>query len=171
MVAPGTQVYFGIGSNLGDREDLVARAVHELATVGNLIACSSLYETQPWGLTAQPPFINCCCLCWSSLAPLSVLRAIQKIEHDLGRRPSVRWGPRCIDVDLLLYGNTVIAAPELSVPHPRLTERAFVLVPLAEIAPDVIVPLQRRSVRALLDDLGETNEVRKFGPAAWRGQA
>jgi 2-amino-4-hydroxy-6-hydroxymethyldihydropteridine diphosphokinase len=133
-------VHLGLGSNLGDRLTTLRRAVDELALVGDLLAASSIYETAPFGVTAQPPFLNSCVAIETRLAPREVLERTRAIEKALGRVAGPRWGPRAIDIDILLCGDVILSEPDLVVPHPGLLERAFVLVPLAEIASDRVIP-------------------------------
>jgi 2-amino-4-hydroxy-6-hydroxymethyldihydropteridine diphosphokinase len=133
-------VHLGLGSNLGDRLTTLRRAVDELSNVGELLAASSIYETAPFGVTAQPSFLNSCVAIETRLTPREVLERTRAIEKALGRVDGPRWGPRGIDVDLLLYGDAILTEPDLVVPHPGLLERAFVLVPLAEIASDRVIP-------------------------------
>lgn len=133
-------VHLGLGSNLGDRLTMLRQAIDELSIVGELLAMSSIYETAPFGVTAQGEFLNCCVTIETRLTPREVLERTRSIELALGRVDGPRWGPRAIDIDLLLYGDVSLAEPDLIVPHPGLLERAFVLVPLAEIAPDRLIP-------------------------------
>ena len=144
-------VYLGLGSNLGDREDNLRRAVSLLSRRASLIALSSVYEAEPWGYASQPAFFNMACLLETSLSPQDLLELAQSVERDLGRVPSLRYGPRVIDVDILLYGDEVIEAPLLQVPHPRLWQRAFALTPLAEIAPGLAHPVLGASIADLLE--------------------
>jgi 2-amino-4-hydroxy-6-hydroxymethyldihydropteridine diphosphokinase len=127
------RAYVGIGSNDGDRWSNVERAVAALAGVGTVVKRSSLFRTPPWGKLDQPWFLNGVVLVQTDLSPEALLRALQRIESEIGRVREERWAPRTIDLDLLLYDDRRIEEPELRVPHPRLHERAFVLVPLAEI--------------------------------------
>lgn len=127
--------YVGIGSNLGDPVGNAMRAIDALTELGTILRRSSLYRTKPWGKSDQPDFVNAVVLLRTQLEPQALLERLKALENRLGRTPSERWGPRTVDLDLLLYGDRVVAEPNLSVPHPRLQERAFVLVPLAEIDP------------------------------------
>lgn len=155
-------VYLALGGNLGDRAGNLRAARRRLEEEGVTIErCSSLYETEPWGVLDQPRFLNAVCRGRTPLAPEALLALAKRIEAQLGRQPTVRYGPRPIDIDILLYDGRTIATPELTIPHPRMKERAFVLVPLAEIAPDLRLPGERRTVRELLAALGETGGVRK----------
>jgi 2-amino-4-hydroxy-6-hydroxymethyldihydropteridine diphosphokinase len=133
--------YVGIGANLGDRFANVDRAVARLAELGRVRRRSSYYRTRPWGKIDQPWYLNAVALIETALPPADFLQALHAIEDELGRERAERWGPRVIDLDLLLYDDEEIATPALSVPHPRLAERAFVLVPLSEIS-DRFLPLR-----------------------------
>ncbi len=144
-------VYLGLGSNLGDREDNLRRAISLLSRRASLIALSSVYETKPWGYASQPAFLNVACLLETSLSAQDLLDLAQSVERDLGRVPSFRYGPRVIDVDILLYGDEVIETPRLQVPHPRLWQRSFALTPLAEIAPGLAHPILGTSIADLLE--------------------
>ncbi len=153
--------YIGLGSNLAAPGEQVERALHELDALQKtrLAARSRLYRTAPWGGIAQPDFINAVARLETSLEAHDLMRALLEIEHRAGRqRDGERNGPRILDLDLLLYGNARIADTELQLPHPRLHERAFVLVPLTEIAPDLVVP-GRGPVRNLLARLGAVDSV------------
>ncbi len=150
-------VYLGLGANLGDREANLRAARERLQELGvELERCSSLYESEPWGVRDQPRFLNAVCRAHTALSPQELLRLAKQVERDLGRRPGVRYGPRPVDVDILLYDDLVLDTPDLTIPHPRLAERAFVLVPLAELAPELVVPGLGRRVRELLERLGES---------------
>ena len=133
--------YLGLGSNLGDRENNIARALDCLSEKMRLERVSSLYDTKPVGFAEQPRFLNAVCQVSTELLPHELLVLAKAIEKKLGRQPSpFPNAPRIIDIDILLYGNQTVKTLSLTIPHPRLLERAFVLVPLAEIAGDVIVP-------------------------------
>ncbi len=145
-----------LGGNVGDVRTTLDRAVRRLCagTDVRLLARSSDYLTPPWGVTDQPAFVNLCIAVETELSPHALLERARAVERQLGRDRTneVRWGPRSIDIDLLTYDNTVIDEPELQLPHPRMLERAFVLVPLAEIAPDrVIHGMTVRDALAKLD--------------------
>ncbi|MGH2591987.1 MAG: dihydropteroate synthase [Anaerolineae bacterium] len=144
------QVYLALGANLGDRHGNLIAAIDRLRARARLIDLSAVYETEPWGLVDQPRFLNAACAIETDLPPRELLALLKSIEADLGRQPSVRYGPRTIDLDLLLYADVVVDQPDLVLPHPRLAERAFVLVPLFEIAPNAIHPMLQLSIRALV---------------------
>ncbi|MEE9524737.1 MAG: 2-amino-4-hydroxy-6-hydroxymethyldihydropteridine diphosphokinase [Thermodesulfovibrionales bacterium] len=132
-------VFIGIGSNLGNREDNCNNAIQQISKVGiEIIARSSMYETEPWGITDQPKFINMVVRVGTDMEPSELLEVLKAIEKKMGRQDSPGWGPRLIDLDILLYGDLVIDEPDLKVPHPHMFERDFVLKPLSEIAPEII---------------------------------
>lgn len=132
--------YLSLGSNLGDREANIHKALGLLGETVRVIRVSSLYETAPIGVTDQGHFINAVALIETDLDPINLLNAINGIEQSVGRVRNFRWGPRVIDIDILLYDNAVVNTPELTIPHPEMMKRAFVLIPLAEIAPDLELP-------------------------------
>jgi 2-amino-4-hydroxy-6-hydroxymethyldihydropteridine diphosphokinase len=142
----------GIGSNEGDAEAHVRRAFERLAELGRVVARSSLYRTAPWGVTDQSPFVNAAALVDTALDPHALLAALKRIETEEGRVTTFRWGPRALDLDVLAYGDAHLAGPDLTIPHARLHERAFALVPLAEIEPryaalrDALPPGERAGV-------------------------
>jgi 2-amino-4-hydroxy-6-hydroxymethyldihydropteridine diphosphokinase len=134
------EVLLGLGGNLGDPVATIAAALEHLEAEGvRITARSHYYHTPPWGLTGQPDFVNACAAGRTALDPRALLGAVGRVENALGRTRAARWGPRLIDIDILAYDDAVILEPDLAVPHPRLTERAFVLVPLLEIAPDRVI--------------------------------
>lgn len=139
-------VFLGIGTNLGQRRLNLQRAISGMAAGVTITAVSPLYETPPWGMTEQPHFLNLCLAGRTSLSPPALLAFAKNLEVEMGRQPAERWGPRLIDIDLLFYDNLVIDDEHVTVPHPRLHERAFVLAPLADIAPYFVHPLRGLTV-------------------------
>jgi GTP cyclohydrolase-4 len=144
-------IFLALGSNLGDRRANLAAALQRLRNAVEISAISSVYETEPVGYTDQPRFLNMVLRGQSSLSPEALLAYAKTIEATLGRQPNFRNGPRLIDIDILFYDDLVDEQEHLTIPHPRLSERAFVLVPLAEIAPDVIDPVSGKSAQQLLN--------------------
>ena len=146
--------YLGLGSNVGTRMANLERALELLgATAGiTVVRRSSIYETEPWGVTEQPPFLNAAVEIRTSLEPGDLLAAVKAIEEAMGRATTVRYGPRNIDVDILLYGNLVVnwETPDLQIPHSRMLERAFVLIPLAEIAGQIQHPTVSKRIADLM---------------------
>jgi 2-amino-4-hydroxy-6-hydroxymethyldihydropteridine diphosphokinase len=158
--------YIGLGSNLGDRQATLRTAVQRLETWGRVTGISSLYETEPVGYLEQPPFLNAVVALESELAPGELLRALLGIERDLGRKRSFPNAPRTLDLDLLLVDEVTLDSTALTLPHPRLHERAFVLVPLAELAPDMVHPRSGETVRELVHALPDAG-VEVYAPAGW----
>jgi 2-amino-4-hydroxy-6-hydroxymethyldihydropteridine diphosphokinase len=167
MASLTATVYLGLGANVGDRLANLRTALARLQTLARLEEVSSLYETQPQGVSDQPLFLNAVCRVATGLEPPALLRFLKNLEWEIGRRPGGQtWGPRPIDLDILLYDDRVVDAPELKVPHPRLAERAFVLVPLAELAPELRHPLLGKTMKELLASVGEKG-VKRIAPAGW----
>ncbi len=144
-----TIAFLAIGSNLGDRVGNLRRAVSMLPPDAMLVAASPLYETAPAYVLDQPRFVNGALKVETDLAPRELLKKLKDIEQAVGRRPGLRYGPRIVDLDILFYGEGVFAEADLEIPHPRLPERLFVLRPLADIAPDLVHPVLKRTVAAL----------------------
>jgi len=156
-------VYLSLGSNLGDRPANLERAAAELRLRdAEVVRLSSIYETEPVGLKAQPWFLNQVAEVRTGLFPLQLLDRLQAIERRMGRRRQMEQGPRPIDIDILLYGNFRIRSERLVVPHPRFPERRFVLEPLAEIAPDLRYPVTRLTIREMLAACPDRNAVRRL---------
>jgi 2-amino-4-hydroxy-6-hydroxymethyldihydropteridine diphosphokinase len=154
------QVYLGLGSNLGNRQgnlNLACRRISE--SIGAIVAQSSIYETAAWGLTEQNDFLNqVICIITEYNAP-EILTMILAVEQSMGRIREVKWGARIIDIDILYYNNAIIKSDNLTIPHPYIQERRFVLTPLAEVAPDFIHPLLHQTNATLLANCADTSEV------------
>jgi GTP cyclohydrolase-4 len=156
-------IYLALGSNLGDRMGNLASAVERLSQKVNIKKVSSVYETEPVYYKEQPLYLNAVLSALTELDPFELLRFAKSIESDLGRQPSFRNAPRLIDIDILFYSDRVVKTEELTIPHHRIAERAFVLVPLAEIAPRLVHPLLQKRVSELLAVVEGVDGVRKFG--------
>lgn len=154
-------VYLLLGSNLGDRKQYISEAVRRIAEqIGNVLNQSSLYETASWGRTDQPDFINQAIRVQTSLSAVQVLNRALAIEAELGRERAEKWGARVIDIDLLFFGDSVIRKPELTIPHPHLHERAFVLIPMSEIAGQLMHPILNQTIIELCNNLTDHSSVR-----------
>lgn len=156
-------IYLALGSNLGDRLQNLRDAVERLAPQVRVTKISGVYDTAPWGVIEQPRFLNLVLAGETELAPIQVLRLLKEIERAMGRQETVRYGPRVIDLDVLLYDDVIFENEVLQIPHPRMHERRFVLEPLAEISPEVVHPKLKKSARELLDDLSAA--IRKLADA------
>ena len=157
--------YIGFGSNIGDRLAHIQNAICALSKAEGITLqkISSLYKTDPVGYEAQEQFLNGVAAIQTSLSPLSLLHTLKDIETAVGRQHRIRWGPREIDLDILIYGDLCLQTEKLVVPHPRMHLRSFVLVPLAEIAPNLVHPVFQESIQTLLNRLEDGKSVSKSG--------
>jgi 2-amino-4-hydroxy-6-hydroxymethyldihydropteridine diphosphokinase len=154
-------VYLSLGSNVGDREAQLQDAQSRLGAAGRVVAVSSFYETEPVEFTQQPWFLNCALALETSKTPQQLIDAILGIEEKMGRRRVQKKGPRSIDIDILLFDDVILDSPELTIPHPALHQRRFALEPLAEIAPEALHPVLKKTIRELRDALPPGQAVRK----------
>lgn len=157
-----TDVYLLLGSNEGDRTLWLQQAIEQLSALGNITHQSATYQTAAWGIEDQPAFLNMALCLQTELQPLELLKAINHIEHNLGRQRILKWGQRTLDIDILFYGDEIIELPELKVPHPYIQERRFALVPLNEIAPDVVHPGFSKTVTQLLKECPDKLGAEKY---------
>ena len=168
LTGEAVTAYLGLGANLGDREGSLAQAAARLQDPPNLtlLRWSSIYETAPWGYTEQPDFLNGVLEVETRLSPVVLLQRAQEVEQEVGRQPSRRYGPRLIDVDILLYGGLTLRLdePDLQIPHPRMELRAFVLVPLAELAGHLAHPVLHRTITDLAGAVEGQEGVRLWKP-------
>lgn len=162
--------YIGLGANLGNRMAMLQVAIQRLQTLGRIERVSSLYETEPVGYLEQPPFLNAVVALDTALAPAELLDALLGIERDLGRMRTFPNAPRTLDLDLLMVDNVNLDTPEVTLPHPRLHERAFVLVPLAEIAPELVHSGAGKTMSELLQTLPDQCGVEVFAAAGWESR-
>ncbi len=162
-----SNVFLGLGTNLGQRRRNLEEALEGLAHFCQITAVSSLYESLPWGITQQPAFLNLCLSATTDLLPLHLLAQIKQLEFAMGRQQTYRWGPRLIDIDILFYDNLVMTDERLVIPHPYLGERAFVLVPLAEIAPDLRHPLTEQTVAQMATAVDHSS-LNLIAPPIWQ---
>ncbi len=157
-------VYLIIGGNLGNRESNLQKALNLISvSIGNVIKKSSIYQTDAWGNTNQPKFLNQVILCETALTPQQVLAQINSIETIFQRIKLEKWGSRTMDVDILFYNDCIIDEPNLKIPHPLLTQRRFVMVPLLEIAPQLIHPILKTNITKLYNNCNDNLEVFKIG--------
>lgn len=153
--------YLSLGSNLGNREQNLREAIRQASALGRLVAVSSFYETEPVEFTDQPWFLNCVIALETATQPAQLMAELLRIEHEMGRQRVLKKGPRSIDIDILLFGDDVVNTPELTIPHPAMARRRFVLEPLAEIAPELRHPLLGKTVRELLAELPPGQTVKR----------
>jgi len=156
-------VFLASGSNLGDRAANLAEALRLLPPAVNVLAASPVYETPPWGYTDQPAFLNQAVKAETDLPPAELLAHLKNIERLIGRQVSFKYGPRVIDLDILFYDQSVVETPALRVPHPHLAERAFVLLPLADLAPGLTHPVLGKTVQQLLENV-DTSGIQPYSP-------
>ncbi len=152
------RVFIGVGTNLGNKEQNLNRAMEEIRKIAKVLVCSPVYETEPIGLADQPLFYNQVIEIRTALTPEKLLVALKTIERKMGRVPTIRNGPRIIDCDILYYKDIIVETETLVIPHPRAAERAFVLVPLANIAPEFLDPIQKKSIQQLVKELPEEDK-------------
>jgi 2-amino-4-hydroxy-6-hydroxymethyldihydropteridine diphosphokinase len=157
--------YLSLGSNVGDRKSHLRDAITRLAGVGTIVAVSSFYETEPVEFTSQAWFLNCAAALETNDTPEQLMASVLAIEQEMGRQRIQKKGPRTIDIDIVLFGDRVVESPTLTIPHPAMHRRRFVLEPLAEIAPQVRHPVLKKTARELLDALPAGQIVRKLGSA------
>ena len=156
-------VYLLLGSNLGDRVQVLQSAAEMIQNeIGNIIQASSIYETAPWGVLDQPSFLNQVLAVSTALEPEEILRLVLGMEHELGRVRYERWGARVIDIDILFFQDLIADTARLTIPHPRLHERRFTLVPLTEIAPEFIHPVLQTTVAMLLETCKDHSNVNVY---------
>jgi len=155
-------IYIALGTNLGERMNNLRTAITTLSPDVTVLAESHVYETPPWGFEDQPAFLNMVAKAETGLEPEVLLGYLKQIEVKLGREKTVRWGPRLIDLDILFYDDLIIESPPLVIPHPRLHERAFVLVPLVDVAPEVVHPVFQMNVSNLLAKI-DAQGISRYG--------
>ncbi len=160
------RVYLSLGSNVGDRAAQLRNAIARLGAAGRVVAQSSLYETEPVEFTEQPWFLNCAVALETDTTPQQLMAAILGIEEEMGRKRVQKKGPRTIDIDILIFGNMIVKSKRLTIPHPAMQHRRFVLEPLAEIAPEAVHPVFNKTIRELRDALPEGQSVRRVASSS-----
>ena len=161
-----SDAYLGLGSNLGDRRSNIERGLRGLREGSTRMTVSGIYETTPVGFCSQPPFLNAVCRIWTPLDPFQLMAKCAETEAAIGTPRAFVNGPRPLDVDILIYGRTRLECPGLSIPHPRMVERAFVLRPLAEIAPELRHPVTKETIKSLLARVSAHGVARRTGRPA-----
>jgi 2-amino-4-hydroxy-6-hydroxymethyldihydropteridine diphosphokinase len=154
-------IYLSLGSNLGERAANLKQAIASLAPQLRVTKKSSVYETPPWGYTEQESFLNQAVKATTSLEPEPLLKHLKRLEVSLGRKATFRYGPRLIDIDILFYDDLILDTPSLKLPHPNLHERGFVLLPMMDIAPDLVHPVKKKSIREMVA-FCDMNGIKKF---------
>jgi len=157
-------VFIALGTNMGDRKTNLQAAITAMRAAVTVLDRSPVYETPPWGYEQQPEFLNQVIKVHTELDPLNLLTFLKSIESQMGRQKTIRYGPRLIDLDILLYDELILNNPNLVVPHPRLAERAFVLVPLADLAPDLCHPVLGQTIQALKEHVDTSGIIPYKGP-------
>ena len=152
--------YLHLGSNVGDRKQMLLNAIQAISIqIGNITKESSIYETEPWGLTNQPDFYNMAVEVHSEIKVEEVFNLIKSIEKEMDRQKDIKWGPRNIDIDILYCNDMIVETPELTIPHPQIYNRNFVLIPMIEIAGELIDPVKNLSLDELYEQCKDTHEV------------
>ncbi len=172
MADGSERVLLGLGANVGDREQNLRMALRLLGASARVVAVSSLYRSAAVvldGAAPGPDYLNAACEISTELEPLDLLRFVKEIEHAIGRRPTPRWSARPIDIDIELYGTRIVETSDLRVPHPMLCERNFVLVPLAELAPEAVHPIAGRTIGELTEDVEYGGLEHVASPEEWAG--
>jgi 2-amino-4-hydroxy-6-hydroxymethyldihydropteridine diphosphokinase len=155
-------VYLSLGTNLGNRAANLKQAVSSLSPQMRVMKKSSIYETPPWGYTEQDPFLNQAVMVTTILEPEPLLKHIKRLEVAMGRKASFRYGPRLIDIDILFYDDLILETPTVVIPHPYVHERGFVLIPLMDIAPDLMHPVMKRNIREMVAFCDDLSGIKKF---------
>jgi 2-amino-4-hydroxy-6-hydroxymethyldihydropteridine diphosphokinase len=155
-------IYLSLGSNVGDRQKNLREAIERIGQISRVTTVSSIYETEPVELTDQPEFLNCAVGVEASVRPAEFMQEVLEIEKAMGRKRIQQKGPRIIDIDILLFGDAVVDAPDLKIPHPAMHKRRFVLEPLTEIAPEIRHPVLKKTIQELLADLPVGQMVKKL---------